>query len=544
MLLNYILFIFISTTCEGSPGFDTGDQIWSGWGGGHHNTRYAASNTIFNSTSIEGITTSCQVTHLHGVSATPSISNGLAYYTTWNGLLVCLDYKTCNVNWKTNVTSIINNYGSYDPSILNVTAAVSRSSPQVDEITGVVYIGSLVHALVIALDRDSGALLGNIQINSHPLAVVTMSPTLYGGRLFIGASSVEWSGDVVIPGYKCCSFVGNLVSLEFDRDIGEFTVYWNISTVPIHEVGLGEWSGAGAWGSQPPVDVERRQVFFGTGNLYSVPPEYQHCMNSTTQPADPNVPCLPPDILQESIVAVDIETGTINWLRQVSPLDAWTFACGRTVGGPKIDPTNCPQTPGPDSDFGMAPTFVQGWAGTLPNGTMVNTDVLVVGQKNGNLYTIDAVTGVVLWALNTSPPGIGGGLSWGIAVDRERVYYQAINFDRVNWNVLPSNLSTSGSAYGAVSLADGTPLWGTLAQSSGVAYGPPTAVGDIVLTNSPFVAGSGGMVTLDQVTGRILWNFIPDAPSHGGYAIQDEYIMFGTGYNGFNGNGSLYVMKI
>jgi outer membrane protein assembly factor BamB len=543
MFLTYYFLAALSIISKASPIQSTGQETWSGWGGGIHNTRYAAANTNFNSTSIKVITKSCQVTHLHGVSATPSISNDLAYYTTWDGLLVSLDYKTCKVRWRTNVTSIINKYGDYDSSVLSVTAAVSRSSPQVDENTGVVCVGSLVNALVIAIDRDSGRFLGNIQLNSHPLAVVTMSPTIYDGRLFIGVSSVEWSGDVVIPGYKCCSFVGNLVSLEFDRITSSFTVYWNISTVPLNEVGLGKWSGAGAWGSQPSIDVERNQVFFGTGNLYSVPSEYQHCMNSTTQPADPNIPCLPSDILQESIVAVDINTGNINWVRQVSPLDAWTFACGRTVGGPKIDPTNCPQTPGPDADFGMAPAFVPGWSGTFPNGTTIVTDALVVGQKNGNLYAIDAGAGMVLWALNTSPPGIGGGLSWGIAVDRERVYYQAINFDRVTWNVLPSNVSTSGSAYGAVSLRDGTPLWGILAQGSGVAYGPPTAVGDIVLTNSPFVAGTGGLVALDQGTGTILWSFVPDALSHGGYAIQDEYILFGTGYTGYNGNGSLYVMK-
>jgi outer membrane protein assembly factor BamB len=518
-------------------------KTWSGWGGGLRNTRYAESNTKFDSTTITGITKSCEITHTQGVSATPSISNGLAYYTTWNGLLVCLEYTTCTIKWITNITTIINSYGPIDPSVLTATSPVSRSSPQIDEKARVVYVGTLVHALVVAVDRDSGKFLGNIQLNSHPLAVVTMSPTWFDGSLFIGVSSVEWLGDAVIPGYKCCSFVGNLVSLAYDGTTSEFIVHWNISTVPVDEAGSGEWTGAGAWGSQPAIDVERRQVFFGTGNLYAVPAAYQHCMNSTTQQADPNVPCLPSDILQESIVAVDIDTGVINWLKQMSPLDAWTFACGFTVGGPVIDPVNCPQTPGPDSDFGMAPAFIPGWSGTLPNGTAVIADALIVGQKNGNLYAIGARNGDIFWALNTSPPGIGGGLSWGIAVDRERVYYNAINLDRVAWNVVPSNQSTNGSAYGAVSLKDGTPLWGTLTQTSGVAYGPPTAVGDIVLSNSPFVTGSGGLVVLDQATGKILWNFVSDAPSHGGFVVQDEYLLFGTGYSRYNGSGSLYVMK-
>jgi outer membrane protein assembly factor BamB len=537
------ILVTFSLVC-GITSFHSGvSGTWSGWGGGLHNTRHAKTNIIFNSSTIQSITKSCEISHAQGVSATPSISNSLAYYTTWNGLLVSLDYTTCTIKWTTNVTAIIYKYATIDPSVLTATSAVSRSSPQVDEEAGVVFIGSLVHALVIAIDRDSGKFLGNIQLNSHPLAVVTMSPTWFDGRLFIGVSSVEWLGDAVIPGYKCCSFVGNLVSLTFDRTTSEFLVHWNISTVPVNEAGFGEWSGAGAWGSQPPIDIERRQVFFGTGNLYAVPEVYQHCMNSTTQPVDPNTPCLPLEILQESIVAIDIDTGNINWLKQMSPLDAWTFACGRTVGGPVIDPVNCPQTPGPDSDFGMAPAFVPGWSGTLPNGSAVITDALVVGQKNGNLYAMDAVNGDVYWALHTSPPGIGGGLSWGIAVDDERVYYNAINFDQATWNILPSNQSTRGSAYGAVSLKDGKPLWGTLTQTPGIAYGPPTAVGDIMLSNAPFVAGSGGLVVLDQRTGNILWTFVPSAPSHGGFVIQDEYLLFGTGYSRYNRSGSLYVMK-
>jgi outer membrane protein assembly factor BamB len=123
------------------------------------------------------------------------------------------------------------------------------------------------------------------------------------------------------------------------------------------------------------------------------------------------------------------------------------------VGGLIIDPVNCPQTRGLDADFGMAPAFTPRWSGKLSNGTAVVSDALVVGQKNGNQYAIDALTGAIFWVLNTSPPGIGGGFSWGIAMDKERLYYNAINFDRVTWNVSPSNQSTSGSAYGAISLA-------------------------------------------------------------------------------------------
>jgi outer membrane protein assembly factor BamB len=518
-------------------------DTWSGWGGGIHNTRHAASNTHINANSIKGLTKACQIKYFAGVSATPTISGHLAYYTTWNGLLVALDYTTCKEKWSTNLTTIITAYGSYDPAVLAVVAPVSRSSPQVDQVDNVMYVGSLLQALIIALDLETGRELGSIQLNTHPLAVVTMSPTFFDGILFIGVSSLEWAGDVILPDYKCCSFVGNVAALTFDREQGEFTIQWDIPTVPTSQGGLNKWSGAGAWGSQPPIDVERRQVFFATGNLYQVPAPYQHCLNSTESSPEP---CLPPDILQESIVAVDIDSGVVNWLHQLSPLDAWTLACGRTVGGPIIDPTNCPQTPGPDSDFGMAPALLRGWSGARRDGTRFTGDALVAGQKNGNVYALEAATGAVLWAVNTSPAGIAGGLSWGVAVDAERVYYNAINADRAAWHVLPGNESTNGSAYGALALRDGAPLWGTLPEGAGTAYGPPTAVGDVVLTNAPVAAGGqvGGLVVLSQDTGAILTTFALEGPARGGFAVQDEYLLFGTGYQRYNRTGSLYVMKV
>jgi outer membrane protein assembly factor BamB len=66
---------------------------------------------------------------------------------------------------------------------------VSRISPQIDG--NVLYLGTLTHALVVAVNRVTGKLLSTIQINPHPLAIVTMSPTFFDGKLFVGAASVE-----------------------------------------------------------------------------------------------------------------------------------------------------------------------------------------------------------------------------------------------------------------------------------------------------------------------------------------------------------------
>lgn len=84
-------------------------------------------------------------------------------------------------------------------------------------------------------------------------------------------------------------------------------------------------------------------------------------------------------------------------------------------------------------------------------------------------------------------------------------------------------------------------------------YGPPSVVGDVVFSNQPLaddpatfslIPGSGGIVALHSKTGEVLLEKELDQPFHLGVAIQDEYILFGTGYVGFQPTGSLYVMRV
>lgn len=68
---------------------------------------------------------------------------------------------------------------------------------------------------------SSGNILGFQQINSHLTALVTVSPILYNGTLFVGVSSGEEEAEFFLHNnetkYPYCSFIGNIVSLAFDR---------------------------------------------------------------------------------------------------------------------------------------------------------------------------------------------------------------------------------------------------------------------------------------------------------------------------------------
>jgi outer membrane protein assembly factor BamB len=500
---------------------------WDGWGGGIYNNRWTDSRSI-TPANVKSLTRTCpELSYQYGISATPVIRGTNVYYPTWNGLFIALDYTTCKTHWTINVTQLIYDYSVPSPATALATYPISRTSPQIDGST--IYFGTQTHALLVAADLHTGRILGKTPLHSHPLAVVTISPTAYKGVIFAGTSSYEEPAPLIFPNYTCCSYIGNMVALTFSRDTGHFTTKWDIPTLPS---GKG-WSGAGVWGSQPSVDAARDQVFFGTGNLYSYPPGYGHCINATAE-------CLPPGVNQEAIVALDIPSGKINWVRRVSPLDAWNGACVTTP----IDTVNCPSVPpGRDGDFGMAPSFVPKRTSGLKD------DVVVVAQKTGVIFAFAAKTGETVW-MNDSSRMQGGGLSWGVAVDDNRVYY-TLPYSRFD---VPANVSST--VFGAASLVNGSVLWETPATHNSLALQPPTAAGDLVFypragvvdeTPSGYLNSKGALTVLDKRSGDVVTEVELDVNFQGGIAVVNGYVLFGTGYrNGMNfvGNGSLYVLKV
>lgn len=317
---------------------------------------------------------------------------------------------------------------------------------------------------------------------------------------------------------------------------------WDVSMLPDPP---GDWSGNAIWGSEPSIDVSRSQVFIATGNVYTAPKAFQKCAEGTNKAGS----CLPSDVYQESVIAFDMATGNINWAHQISPLDAWTVAClpGAAVPGNAL---NCPKHPGPDADFGMAPGFVSGASASTPKGQ----DTVVVGQKNGNLCALSAADGTLFWATSTSPDGVSGGLSWGVAVDESQVYFTAINFDMLPWTIVPSKQKIKNSAWGAANLADGTVVWDTQVQpKTAQAFNPPSVANDVVVTGrtqlkatGPEAFKGGQLVLLDKTDGTTVGTLDLDVDFHGGIAVQDEYLLFGTGYsNPFdNTTGSFYVVQV
>ena len=191
-------------------------------------------------------------------------------------------------------------------------------------------------------------------------------------------------------------------------------------------------SGAAVW-SPPTVDPETRSVYVATGDAYS-------------QPAAPT---------SDAVMAFDMDTGAIKWVRQMTEGDAYTLACGST------DPANCPDPEGPDHDFGQPPILVP-----RPDGGRA----LVLGQKSGEAFGLDPDReGAALWATRVGEGGVLGGSEWGSASDGDHLYVAIsdIAFDAENPLGAGPDPTVGGGLH-AVRIGDGSIAWSA----------PPPVCGD------------------------------------------------------------------
>jgi glucose dehydrogenase len=128
--------------------------------------------------------------------------------------------------------------------------------------------------------------------------------------------------------------------------------------------------------------------------LYSVPPDIEACQEAQNNKTTPDVPdpCIKPDDHSESILALDLDSGSIVWSNHLGGYDTWVFACD--LPPPSAGPDNCPKIPGPDSDFGEAPMML-----TVPNKDAKSQwlDIVVAGQKSGFVWALERDHGKRVW---------------------------------------------------------------------------------------------------------------------------------------------------
>ena len=375
-------------------------------------------------------------------------------------------------------------------------------------------------ANIYGLDARTGELRWKKKADEHPVARVSGSPKFANGRLYVPVSSLEELVGADSK-YPCCTFRGSVVALDANTGNQLWKTY-TIGETPKpttkNRVGTQLYgpSGAAVW-SSPTLDLDRGMIYIGTGDSYS-------------EPAAPT---------SDAIMAIDLESGAIKWVRQLTSGDAWNLACGGA------DSANCPPSNGPDFDFGSPPILV-----VLPSGERR----LVVGQKSGVVHGLDAANGRVLWSTRVGKGGMLGGVEWGSASDG-RLAYVALSdqtMKAADGGPLVIGRTVLDPAIGgglfALRLIDGTTAWRT----------PPAACGDrpmcspaqsAAITAIPGIVFSGSvdghLRAYSTESGQIVWAFDTvnkvkargGAIDVGGPAVAEGMILTTSGYPTFGGRG-------
>jgi polyvinyl alcohol dehydrogenase (cytochrome) len=552
--------IVISGFANQEPEHSTGRGSWRVWGGNLHNTHEADGERTLTPANVSQLRPRWAYETAGSVSAIPTVSDGVVYVTDWGvpllggGKLHAIDAASGRGLWSKPVLE-------YTKNLVN---SVSRSSPAIAG--DLLVFGDLVSQPAAGLDirlghgatlyaarRDSGSMVWKTQLDAHPLSLVTSSPVVWNGIVFVGVSSLEEPAARL--GHTCCTFRGSVVAL----DLASGKILWKTYTVPDNGGQKGGYAGAAVWGSSPAVDVQRGVVYVATGNDYTYPKPLKDCLaQHRGDPAGQQTECFAkldaPDDYADSVLALDLTTGAVRWAQKFQNYGAWTFACdGRVTPWIPNDPAKCEDLDALDFDFGQAPMLYTTTVGGAKK------DLLGVGQKSGVVYALDPdAAGAIVWTTRAGPGAPLGGMEFGSATDGERIYVQNTNFDHTSFTLVAgahAGETVNGGMWAALDAATGKLLWQTPDPSSSRSlrglyvspgYGPfkgpgffATTMGPITVANGVMFAGSmdpeGHMYALDAKSGAVLWSFASGGSVMSAPSIVDGVVYWGSGYyQGFN----------
>ena len=425
---------------------------WNGWGAGPGNTR-------FQSAKAGGIT-AATVPHLKlkwafgfpmGLSTygQPTVVSGRVFIASDNGYVYSLSADTGCVYWSFQAKAAMRTAISVGP----VTGAGDAKYAA--------YFGDQ-KANVYAIDAQTGKQIWTRLVDDHMTARDPGAPTLAGGKLFVPVSTFE-EFSASDPLYPCCTFQGSVVAL--DPNNGKqlwktYTIDEKPQPVKKNSKGTQLWapSGGSVWNS-PSFDRKLDALYFGTGD-------------GQTDPAPETT---------DAVMALDAKTGKRLWFRQGTAKDSFLGGCDQDLPN-RSD--NCPQTQGPDWDFGSSPML-----GTLPGGRRI----LVAGQKSGTVWAFDPDKGgAVLWSTNVllpgqKPPDSLGEIVYGGAMDDQNAYF-ALRSGRMI----------------ALALDTGKQVWAVPLETAGSAHSAAvTAVPGAVFTGG----WDGKLQALSTADGHVLWQF-------------------------------------
>jgi polyvinyl alcohol dehydrogenase (cytochrome) len=464
---------------EGPPGATGGD--WPGWQNDLRGTRYNAAETAITPATVAGLKLKWSFVFPdggdEGHGSQPAVVGNTLYVGWEDSKIYALDARTGETLW------VSEGAGGAGGSV--------HTGPAVAD--GKVIFGD-TRGWLRALDAGTGRPLWSVRLGEHETATISSSPLVFDGNVFVGVANGE-EATAADPGYPCCKARGQFVSVN----LATGTVRWRRYTNwPAERAGSWpsgearyEPSGAGVW-SSPAVDPVSRTVFYGTGNNF-------------TGTGEEN----------DSVIALDADTGALRWKQQMTHPDKWTVGCIRPLErhlpvehcAGMEDGTNV------DWDFGSSPNVF-----TVGGRTLVG-----IGQKSGIYHAFDARTGQIVWQRQTSVAQHNGGsmgIVWGTAYDGRRIY-------AATWHGKPGTLFGLDPATGEI-------VWRTPNPADGCTTGGGAAHSDAChLAHISAVTATPGLVYEGSMDGKMRIYRAEDGAILWQYDTVREF----TGVNHATGSG-------
>lgn len=431
---------------------------WNGWGQSKNNARHQASETLLDKSNVDRLALkwSFAFPETTRVRSQPVVTPEVVFIGSQEGSIYALDSSNGCPWWHFKAGA-------------EVRGAIYVESDS-NGVPQTLMFGDFT-ANAYALDAQTGDLLWKTKVHDHSMATITGSVVAHDGVLVVPVSSLEIIA-ASRPEYECCTFRGAVVGI--DMATGE--MLWRTYTTPEpretirNAIGtqLQGPSGAPSW-SGPSIDVKRGLVYATTGQNYSSP---------ATDTSD-------------AILALDLKSGAVQWITQVTPNDAWNGACSRGT-------TNCPEEDGPDYDVGASVIVAE---------TSSGRDLLLVGQKSGITYALDPDDdGAIVWQQRVGSGGTMGGVHHGMSTDGERLYVGVYDLPTNN----PYNVGPNRPGMNSLDIETGEILWHTelpniCEQTRFLCY--PGISAPISTTPGLIYAGGvDGMLRIfDTENGDILW---------------------------------------
>ncbi|GGF68894.1 alcohol dehydrogenase [Terasakiella brassicae] len=436
-----------------------------------------------------------------GQEAQPLVADGVMYVTGSYSRLFAIDVKTGEELWQ---------YDARLPDgIMPCCDVINRGAALYEDM---VYFGTL-DAKIVALDAKTGKVKWKKKVGDYKAGYsLTATPLIVEGKVVTGVSGGEFGivGKVEARDAKTGELVWSRPTIE--GHMGTLNGKDSTMTGVKNASWPGDmWKyGGGATWLGGTYDPETRQLFFGTGN----PAPW----NSHLRPGD--------NLYTASRLAIDIDTGEINWHYQTTPHDGWDFDGVNEVVSYNLDGKKLAATADRNGFF------------------------YVLDRTNGKLQNATPFVKDITWAkgidLKTGRPMYSETGRPGNPMDAEggkkgKAIFSIPSFlGGKNW--MPMAYSPVTETFYVPSNEWGMDIWNEpITYKKGAAY-----LGAGFTIKPLFEDYIGSLKAIDPRTGKIKWEYKNNAPLWGGVMTTPELVFTGTpeGYlKAFNANNGEEVWK-